>query len=368
MSIAITSLLSTALACALDRRALVKALTRLKHALVRRPPLPVLEAVLIESQDERLNLTVTDLSVFVRVVVPATVTTSGALLVPLRRLLEATRSGPSRIQLAGESVVAGTVTHRLATLTPDSFPSVPEPGGEVLAAWMRPTLARMLRQTTYALSEDEARPHLCGLFVERREGSLACVATDGHRMAVARVPDEGPAFHTLLNPATVRELTRMVAESGGIVRLRRDGERAWFTSGEEWIAGRVVDAVFPSYEQVLPTEREGSITMPTGDLRAALHAMAPRGTPVLKLVPERDAARVQLLVEDDDNITEGEVLASFAGEVPAAIGFNACYLREAVDALTEDDATVTIQVSGEIDPVRIDSAHGTTAVVMPMKL
>ena len=368
MSIAITPLLSTALACALDRRALAKALTRLKHALVRRPPLPVLEAVLIEGTGDTLHLTVTDLGVFVRVVVPATVATAGALLVPLRRLLEATKAGPSRIQIAGESVIAGAVTHRLVALAPDSFPSVPEPGGEVLATVMRPTLARMLRQTTYALSEDEARPHLCGLFVERREGSLACVATDGHRMAVARVPDEGLTFSTLLPPAMVRELTRLVAEPGGVVRLRRDGERVWFVSGGEWIAGRVVDAVFPTYEQVIPTEREGSITMPTSDLRDALHAMAPRGTPALKLVPETDAARVRLLVEEDDNTTEGEVLASFVGEVPAVIGFNARYLREAVGALTEDDATVTIQVSGEVDPVRIDSAHGTTAVVITTRL
>ena len=368
MSIAITPLLSTALTCVLDRRALVKALTRLKHALVRRAPLPVLEAVLIENTGDTLHLTVTDLCVFVRVVVPATVTTSGALLVPLRRLLEATKGSPRSIQLAGESVVAGTVTHRLATLAPDSFPSVPEPSGEVLATWMRPTLARMLRQTTYALSEDEARPHLCGLYVERKEGSLACVATDGHRMAVARVPDEGPAFHTLLTSATVRELTHMVAEAGGVVRLRRDGERVWFTSGDEWIAGRVVDAVFPTYEQVLPTEREGSITMPTSDLRAALHAMVPRGTPTLTVALERDAARVQLLVDDDGNITEGAVPASFEGEIPPAIGFNARDLRETVDALTEDDTTVTIQVSGAVDPVRIDSAHGTTAVVMPMRL
>ncbi len=234
---------------------------------------------------------------------------------------------------------------------------------------MRPTLARLLAQTTYAMSEDDTRPHLAALFIERREGWLRCVATDGHRLALARVPDDGSEFKVLVARPVVEEIARMVDAADGVVRIHRDGDRVWFVSGEEWVSARVVEAAFPAYEQVIPEGDEGAITLPTRDLRDALRALAPRGTPGVKLRPELDAARVRLVVDDGDgNTTEGKVLASFSGKVPTAIGFNGRYLRETVAALTDDDATVTINLWGELDPARIDSEHGTTAVVMPMRL
>ena len=357
------------LCASLDRVALSKALARLKHLVARRSAMPVLEHVLVESAGDHLALTMTDLAVFVRVSVAATVTAPGSLLVPLRKLAEVARSGARRAELAGASMILGGVTHRLATLPAVDYPAVPEPSGEVLATLLRPTLARLLAQTAYAISEDDTRPHLAALLVERCDGELRFVATDGHRLALARVPDNGPAFKVLVARALIKELARMVDAPDGLVRLHREGDRAWFVSGDEWVSGKVVDATFPSYEQVIPVVHDGSLSMPSGDLRELIHALAPRGTPAVKLALDRDAARVRLTVDDGDgNVTDGEVLASFSGALPEAIGFNARYLREVVGALTSEDATVTILMWGAVDPVRIDSAHGTTAVVMPMPM
>lgn len=357
------------LCASLDRVALSNALARLKHLVAHRSAQPVLEAVLIESTGDRITLTATDLTIFVRVAVAATITVPGTLIVPLRKLAEVTRSGARRLEFVGASVVLGGVTHRLATLPAVDYPAVPEPSGEVLATLLRPKLARLIAQTTYAISEDGTRPHLAALLVERGDKELRFVATDGHRLALARVPDDGPVFKVLVARALIEELARMVDAPGGVVRLRRDGDRVWFVSGDEGVSGKVVDATFPSYEQVIPEGHDGTLTMPTGDLRELLHALAPRGTPAVKLALDRDAARVRLTVDDGDgNVTEGEVLASFSGALPEAIGFNARYLREVVGALTSEDATVTIEVWGAVDPVRIDSAHGTNAVVMPMRM
>ncbi len=358
------------LCASLDRVALSKALARLKHLVARRSAMRVLEAVLIESAGDHLTLIATDLTVFVRVAVAAAVTAPGALLVPLRKLAEVSRSGARRTELAGASIILGGITHRLATLPVVDYPAVPEPSGEVLATLLRPTLARLLAQTAYAISEDDTRPHLAALLVERCGDELRFVATDGHRLALARVPDDGPAFKVLVARALVEELLRMIdAPGGGVVRLRRVGDRVWFEEGAAWVSGKVVDATFPSYEQVIPEGHDGTLTMPAGDLSELIHALAPRGTPAVKLALDRDGARVRLTVDDgDDNVTEGEVLASFSGALPEAMGFNARYLREVVGALTSDDATVTIHVWNAADPVRIDSAHGTTAVVMPMQV
>lgn len=369
-AIAIATSAMVTLCASLDRRALAQALSRLKHVVASRSALPALEAVLLAGTVDALHLTATDGSNFVRVAVPATVTSSWAsLLVPLRRLLEVAKGPSARLQLAGDQITVGGATHRLATLPTASFPAVPPPGGAVLFTLMRPTLARVLRQTSYAMSCDDTRPHLASMLIERRRDELVFVTTDGHRLAKASVPDDGDEFSVLVGRRTIEAVERMVSVVGGLVRLRRDGDRLWFNSGEDWVSGPVVDAVFPSYEQVIPASADGRITMTTAEFAVAIRAVAARGTPSVKLRLDSVASAVTLAVEDSEgNVAETTVAATFDGVLPKAIGINGLYLRELVDALTDDSTTLTMQVTGELDPVRIDSAHGTLAVVMPMRI
>lgn len=360
----------TLLCATLDRRALAQALTRLKHAVASRSPLPALEAVLLAGGVDALHLTATDGSVFVRVAVPATVTSSWAsLLVPLRRLLEVAKGPNARLHLAGEQVTVGGATHRLSALPTATFPAVPPPSGAVLFTLMRPTLARVLRQTAYAMSGDDTRPHLASMLVERRGDELVFVTTDGHRLAKVSLPDDGDDFSVLVGRRTIEAVERMVAVAGGLVRLRREGDRLWFTSGDEWVSGPVVDAVFPSYEQVIPSHADGRVSMTTAELTAAIRAVAARGTPSVRLRLDGAASAVTLSVEDGDgNAAEATVAAVFEGRVPDNIGINGQYLREMVGALVDEGATLTVQVTGELDPVRIDGANGTVSVAMPLRV
>lgn len=369
-AIAIATSAITALCATLDRRAFAAALARLKSVVATRSALPALEAVLLAGTDDALLLTATDACVFVRVAVPATVASSWAtLLVPLRRLLEVAKGPSARLQLAGDQITVGGASHRIATLPTATFPAVPPPSGAVLFTLMRPTLARVLRQTTYAMSGDDTRPHLASMFIERRQGGLVFVTTDGHRLAKVCVPDDGEEFSVLVGRRTIEAVERMVAVAGGLVRLRRDGDRVWFTSGEEWVSGPLVDAIFPAYAQVIPSHSDGRVTMTTADLATAIRAVAARGAPAVRLRLDGAASSVALSVDDGDgNAAEAAVAATFAGDVPKAIGINGSYLRQLVDALADEGATITMQVTGELDPVRVDGAHGTTAVVMPLRV
>nr|MBK7067936.1 hypothetical protein [Deltaproteobacteria bacterium] len=214
-AIAIATSIITSLCASLDRRAFAAALARLKAIVPRRAALSALESVLIASVPGALFLTATDASVFVRVAIAATVTDHGSLLAPFRRLLEIAKGPAARLQLAGDTVtVAGSRTgsprSRLRT-----FPEVPSPSGTVLCTLLRPTLVRLLRQTSYAMSADTTRPHLSALYIERRGGDLHFVATDGHRLALTRVADTGPDFSVLIGRRTIEEVERLVSDFGG---------------------------------------------------------------------------------------------------------------------------------------------------------
>lgn len=371
MSAALSIAVSMFLCATLDRRALALALARLKHIIPRRAATPALGCVLVEGAADALYLTATDARTVVRVVVPATVTTPGALLVPLRRLAEIVRGpGAAKVHLAGDQVAVGATNHRVVTHDPATFPAITAPQGELVGWFDRAALSRMLTQTTYAMSTDETRPHLAALLFHRRNGNLALVATDGHRLALAQRRDEGRDAKVLVGRRTVEELAGLVAVPGGAVSMRSGDGRVWFASAGEWVSGPVVDETFPAYEQVIPTAAAGRVRFALVDLRAAVKALAPKGAPAVRLALQPDLAQVVLRVEDGEgNSTEATTMASFEGDLPAAIGVNAQYLRDVLDALDEDDdRVVTIECNGELDPLRVEGTAGTTAVVMPLRV
>jgi DNA polymerase-3 subunit beta len=363
------ALAPTLLAATLDRRALAQALSRLKSIVATRSAVPALEAVLLSGTDDALLLTATDASVVVRAAVPANVSSSWAtLLVPLRRLLEVTRGPSAPLELLGDQIVTGGATHRLATLPTASFPVVLPPSGPVLFTLMRPTLARLLRQTATAMSHDDTRPHLASMLIERRRGELVFVATDGHRLAKAIVADEGDDFSALVGRRTIEAVERMVAVNGGLIRLRRDGDRLWFVSGDEWVSGPVVDAVFPSYEQVIPAASAGHVTLDRAELQAAVRTLAARGDGGVSIKLDREARTATLTSRNDaENLTEMTLAATLDGAPPTGLGLNGRYLRELVAALSDDDRRVTLGLNGELDPICLH-AHGATFVVMPMRI
>nr|MBK7067935.1 hypothetical protein [Deltaproteobacteria bacterium] len=141
----------------------------------------------------------------------------------------------------------------------------------------------------------------------------------------------------------------------------------WFVAGDEFASGPVVDAVFPIYEQVIPAAPSGQVTFAMEDLTSAVAALSPRRDTGITFRFERLLDRVALSVDDGDGgLAQTTVAASYEGALPERLGLNARYLRDLLGALG-DERTVTVQVSGELDPVRVDSS-GMAAVVMPMRV
>ncbi len=368
MNAALSIAIVSTLCAALDRRSFAAALARLKGIVAAKPTNPALANVLIESIDDALVLTGTDGSVFVRVVVGADVVSHDVLLTLHRRLADICKGPNARLELASDHVTACGVTHRIASMPPTEFPPVPTPQGNVYFTLLRPTLARALAATVHAMSVDDTRPHLSSMLIERRGRELRFVAVDGHRLAMATLPDDGTEFSALVGRTTIEELHRMIATPGGLVRLRREGDRVWFVCGDEWVSGPIVDATFPAYETVIPAAPMGQVTLDRDELRTAVTALVPHGKAGVSITFDQHIWAAKLSTGDDDgNVAEAPIAATFEGVLPKSIGINGQYLRELVAALGADDHHVSFDLGGELDPIRVN-AHATTFVVMPMRL
>jgi DNA polymerase-3 subunit beta len=181
------------------REPFLRALQLLQTIVEPRQTLPILANVLIEAREDGLRVAATDLEVGARVAVPGTVIRPGAITLAARKLHELVRELPSQpIRLVLQDngwvqLVCGTASFRLVGLPAEEYPPL-----EIDAAgdWVAVDGARlraMLTRTSFAMGQDESRPFLNGVYVVLKSRELRIVATDGHRLALAKIEVDAEA-------------------------------------------------------------------------------------------------------------------------------------------------------------------------------
>lgn len=271
------------------------------------------------------------------------------------------------LRLAGRALVLDTPRgeFRFNTEPVENWPPIPAiPVDTVFSPLSLDAVGRV----AHAVAKDDARYGLNGLHAERVTDGYRLVATDGHRLAYAGGPGDGPDLRTgdLISREAVEHLTRL----GGAVEAATVPGHLLVRTGDVVAAFRLIDGTFPDYRAIVPATGAGRhrIVIDTAALSAALNraavAVAGRDRAVIfDVVP----GRVGLSIS---NVDFGQYAEDVAAEVtgePVLVGFNLRYLR---DALTHRGPTTVIEFAGPLAPtlVRDPEPGGTADVVMPMKL
>lgn len=346
--------------------------------------MPILSTVLLEADaDEggRLTVKAYDLEIGVQSSVPCEVTATGSAAVPVKLLADVVKALPAgSVELKLEAnrklvLRSGAASFRLAGLAPEDFPTLPTASAK--ARWApidREALGAVLDRVTYAMSTDQTRYSLNGVFFEATDGWLTLVATDGHRLAVDRLTVSsryGISEGVIVGAKAVAELRQLLAEettepgdlafADGALLYRRPG--LVFTA-------RLIDGSFPAWEQVVPAAdpKAGRLTVDRHALRDVLRR-------VLLLADDKAAAVLLSLSEDTLTVTArsadaGEAVDRLAVEYrgPAVeVSVNGHYLSEIATAETGTRLAAT--VGDELSPLVWTPAAGGEArhVVMPMR-
>lgn len=359
-----------------DKKEFSKALSRAASVADKKSTLPLLSCVLLDTGTNAVSVMATDLYLESETLVTASVDTKGSAAVSARDLLERVKAmpdGPVVIEATKDRVTLSAAGSRrkfvVHAMDPADFPR-PSPldgsGTESTAG----ELAALLCRTHYAVSTDETRAHVNSALFKWSDGTLTIASTDGHRLAVASAAFSGDAIQQFLLPLrALAEVRRLLSEQAddSTVTIARDDKRVRFACGDVSIGAKLVDAQFPPYEQVIPKTSKTSFTAPRlalADALAAVSTSNPSGGVGISFHAETLHVDAQGNGEGHD-----EIAIEFTdGKKPSKglnIGFQSKYLRDALSCLSDD--TVTIRVSGELDPLIIES-EGFTGVVMPMRL
>ncbi|NJK89854.1 MAG: DNA polymerase III subunit beta [Myxococcales bacterium] len=359
---------------------LAKALQRVQGIVEKKTSMPILANVLLRSSGpSSITVSATDLEIGLSGRYDAVVATEGAMTLGARALYDIVRQLPgdqvTLHQAANQYVEirCGSVQYRVLGLSADSYPSLPT-FDEVPFFPIDGLMFRdMIEKTLYAVSTDDTRYNLTGVYCEPRPGpGLRMVATDGHRLAIVDRPmDEAPRMDegVIIPRKGLQELKKILDDGEAEARLGFIENSAVLEKGNVLLTMRLVDARFPDYQQVIPQAHTQRVRTPKKPLVQALRRtslLAPDKAQGIRLEAKDD--RLVLSAHDPDLGEAREELDVDLDGEGIKIGFNFRYLLDVLSAITEEE--VDLEFNDDLSPgvIRGVGSEDYRAVVMPMRI
>ena len=360
---------------------LLRGLEAVQSVAGGRTTIPVLHNVHLEAKVGQLRLTATDLDMTVICTVPATVGAVGATTVPAKTLFGIVRELNGQeieIEVSEKNICSLRVAssyYRIRGISAEEFPPQPAfPKGQQLEV-PREKLAGTLRKTAFAMSVDESRYVLNGVFFGIKDQKLTLVATDGRRLALVEeeVAAAEPVEGQFILPAkAVSELSRLLPGQGNVLIRFAENQAGFEVKDEKGsstvLLTKLVEGTYPNYRQVIPTESRERVAVPREELLHALRRaefMTSDKATSVKLTFTRNNLAI---TANSPDVGEGrESLAVAYSGADHAIAFNPRYLIEPLTALTEYEE-VFLELTDELSPGVLKVNGPFLYVVMPMRL
>ena len=363
----------------IERATLLKSLSHVQSVVERRNTIPILSNVLIEAHDDgSIRLMATDLDLQVDESIQANVATAGATTVSAHTLFDIVRKLPegSQVELnAAEGKMqlsAGRARFNLSTLPRDDFPVIAE--GDLPTKFELPaaTLRQIIDKTRFAISTEETRYYLMGIFLHLADDQLKAAATDGHRLARVTVPkpDGADGMPDVIVPRKcVAELRKLLEELEGTVEVSMSPTKIRFGLGSAVLTSKLIDGTFPDYNRVIPTGNDKLLKLDPKSFAQGVDrvsTIASEKTRAVKMNVDRD--KVTLSVTSPESGTATEEIAADYGSDGIEIGFNAKYLLDILGEIDGD--TVEVHLADAAAPTLLRESDRSNAlyVLMPMRV
>ena len=366
----------------IERATLLKSLGHVQSVVERRNTIPILSNVLIDARaDGKVRLTATDLDLQIVESLDGEVETPGAVTAPAHMLFDIARKLPEGAQVSLEAddgklqVRAGRSNFRMQTLPREDFPTIAE--GELPTRFALPAdlLRRMIDKTRLAISTEETRYYLNGIFfhvVADNGGQLKAAATDGHRLARVTVkrPDGAEGMPDIIVPRKcVAELRKLLDGMDGDVQVQLSDAKIRFDLGAAVLTSKLIDGTFPDYSRVIPTANDKILRIDPKSLAEGVDrvsTIATEKTRAVKLGMGTDKVTLSVTSPEHGTATE-EVPGGYASE-SMEIGFNARYLLDILGELDGEECEIHLADAAAPTLMRENGEADALYVLMPMRV
>lgn len=367
----------------IDRAALLRALNHVQSVVERRNTIPILSNVLMKAEDGVLSMTATDMDLEINESVAANVSNPGAITAPAHTLHDIVRKFPDGVEVELElnnegtqiTVRAGRSQFKLSCLPVSDFPALG--AGELATSFAVPaaSLRALVDRTKFAMSTEETRYYLNGIYLHHAEQEgvqvLRAVATDGHRLARFEMPlPEGATDMPgiIIPRKAIQELRKLSDDAADTIKISLSESKIRFEFDHIVLTSKLIDGKFPDYERVIPKGNDKIVecdpktftsaidrvsTISDGKSRAVKIALQGKQMVISASSAESGSATEQMEVNGDTDIE---------------IGFNAKYLLDITSQIEGEGCRLTLADPASPTIIQDNGDPSSLYVLMPLRV
>ena len=365
-----------------DKDKILKAINSVTKAVASKTTMPILEGILIQTNDNNVKLTTYDLEIGIEYIIEANVEEQGATVVNAIMFSEIIRKLPDteiKIYINENNLLVieceGSL-YKLATMNPNEFPELPQINIENSIELEQNTLKEMIRKTLFAVSNEENRPIFTGCLFEVTDNKLNLVAVDGFRLAWKSkyLQDRTNNFSAVIPGRTLNEINKILLDSFDPIKIGIAKNQALFEMENCKIVTRLLDGEFLNYSSVIPEMWETRIRVNKNNIQNCFERISLISSSSIekeKKYPVKVSIEIGKVIISCTNQTgdaKEEMYVSTEGKNLEA-GFNPKYFLDAFRAI--DDEEVFIDFGTSVSPCIIrpvDSAGDYIYMILPIRM
>src|SRR6476660_7334634 len=360
---------------------LLKHLQQISGVINANTVLPILEDFLFEIEDKKLTIVATDLETVMRVEMDVESKANGKVCIPSKILIDSLKNiSDQPLTFTIDKNYAIEITsdngkYKVMGENPDNFPKEPVADDVNLFTMSSAALVTAITNTLFAVSNDDLRPAMTGVFFELSTGSLQFVATDAHRLVRYKRTDVScPETNSFIVPKKPMNLLKNVLPNNeDKIKISYNSNHFFVTHGSTQLICRLIDARFPDYKVVIPVDNPYKLVVNRTDFQSALRRVSVFSNKSTNQVAlSISGSELQLAAQDIDFSFEGNerMKCQYNGE-DLMIAFNAKFLIEMLNATDSEEIRMELSTptkAGIIKPGDQDDEEELLMLVMPLML
>ena len=344
-----------------DKEKILKAINSVTKAVASKTTMPILEGILIQTNDKEVKLTTYDLEIGIEYIIEAEVEEQGATVVNATMFSEIIRKLPDteiKIYLNDKNLLVieceGSL-YKLATMNPEEFPELPQINIENSIELEQNALKEMIRKTIFAVSTEENRPIFTGCLFEVVDNKLNLVAVDGFRLAwkTKYLQTKVNNFSAVIPGRTLNEINKIILDNFDTIQIGIAKNQALFEMENCKIVTRLLDGEFLNYSNVIPSMWDTRIRVDKSSIQNCFERVSLISASSIekeKKYPVKvniEIGKVTISCTNQTGDAKEEMYVSTEGKNLEA-GFNPKYFLDAFRAI--DDEEVFIDFGTSISP------------------
>ena len=336
-----------------EKEKILKGITSVINGVASKTTMPVLEGILLQTNDNELKLTSYDLEIGIEYILEANVEEQGNTVVNAVMFSEIIKRLPAtEIKLTInennllEIECEGSL-YKLATMNPDDFPELPKINVDNSIEIEQTTLKNMIRKTIFAVSTEENRPIFTGCLFEVKENKLNVVAVDGYRLAVKtkELLNSGNDFSSVIPGKTLNEVNKIISDSFDTVKIGISRNQALFEMENCKIVTRLLDGEFLNYSNTIPKNWETRVKVNKNNIQNCFERILLISASSIekeKKYPVKiniELGKVTISCANQTGDAKEEIFVNTEGK-ELEIGFNPRFFLDALKAIEDEEVYI----------------------------